>query len=107
VLTCCVLYITTGIQQQEQDAEPAEARSSSTAAAAAAAPDSSSRAKQLQQSHEKQKEGKGLSGSFVRALAGLSVGSLSNAVMSVISSMLNTQVITMFGRCCLHMLVGG
>jgi hypothetical protein len=97
VLTCALCIITTGIQLQQQDAEPAEslsARSSGTeTAAAAAAPDSSSRAKQLQQSHEKQKEGKGgLSGSFVRALAGLSVGSFSNAVTSCISSMLNTQV---------------
>jgi hypothetical protein len=113
VLTCALCIITTGIQLQQQDAEPAESlsvRSSGTeaaAAAAAAAPNSSSRAKQLQQSHEKQNEGKGgLSGSFVRALAGLSVGSFSNAVTSRISSMLNTQVNFVCGKCWLHMHVG-
>jgi DNA polymerase III gamma/tau subunit len=104
--TCVSSYAlqTTGIQeqqqQQQQDAEAAIAfptfnsqSSSKATAAAAASKSSNSRAQLLQQSSNKQnEEGSSASSSFVRRLAGLSVGSFGSAVTSRITSLLKTQV---------------
>ncbi|WIA36649.1 hypothetical protein OEZ86_007933 [Tetradesmus obliquus] len=85
-------------QQQQQDADagtadpmPNNHSLSNTAAETASNSSSAGRTQLPQQGSEQLSDAGGLSSSFVRALAGLSVGSFGSAVTSRIASLLKTQ----------------